>query len=397
MQRPLLNSYDFVVIGAGPAGLLAALRLASDAGNYSVALLDKRDPWREPVACAEGVHRQRLAELVPKVEEAWIREPVDGVIFISPNGTQLKFEKKGSGYIIDRALMHKNLAEECEVRGVHCNFRSRVLEVSPLENGLRRLQIENEHRIEIKAKVVIDASGPGAGFGKAEALVQGDYDVEPALFAMVEGLEYPTNYIQLFFGSNYAPGGYAWLFPRDDKVANIGLVVGRKFAKNVSARKCFQDFLKNVYPKGKVLLSHGGAIPCGQTLNLPLARNNLYKAGDAANMVHPISRAGILEAMTGGDLAARAALQTVSLLSETERQSHYENYRLQWMQKYGRHHYRVHRAKEAFTKIPDATFDKAAERLAKLPLQEVTMGKIVFATLWSTPSILWRLRSLFLP
>src|SRR5262245_2062424 len=118
MRDPLLPEYDFAIIGAGPAGLLAALNLAlANHGKrmpreYSIALLDKRDPWREPVSCAEAVSAEGLKAIVPKVEPAWIREPIDGVIFISPNGTKVTFKKPASGLLIDRALMHKNLAEE---------------------------------------------------------------------------------------------------------------------------------------------------------------------------------------------------------------------------------------------------------------------------------------------
>jgi len=370
--------------------------LARADGSRTIALIDKRDPWREPVPCAEAVHRERLEKLVPVVEPEWIRGPVDGAFFFSPDGTQVSLEQKGSGYLIDRSLMHRRLAIMNHELGVHCNFRVRVTSLSHLIDGKRTATYEVpglEGPQTVTARVVIDCSGPGAGFGAGEDITQGNFDVEPAVFALIKGPKYPVNFIQMFFGTNYAPGGYAWLFPRDAEVSNVGLVVGRDFAQEAPARQALKNFIDKTYPGSEILTFQGGAIPCGYP-ETPLAVDNLYKAGDAANMVHPISRAGILEAMTGGTLAARAALRTISLSDEAERRPIYEEYRKAWDVEFGKVHRMIARVKKAFMRIPDRDFDKAAHALAKLPRHKQTMPRIVFTTLWHSPRLLWHMRSM---
>ncbi len=400
MLDPLAPEYDFLVIGAGPAGLMASLTLAGESARrgkpYRVALTDKRDPWREPVACAEAVHRERLESLVSVVEPSWVRGPVDGAIFISPDGTPVQFGKKGTGFLIDRAVMHRRLAEQSRERGVHCNFRARVKEVSHLENGFRTVQYEGQNGPgTLRARVVIDCGGPGTGFAQDENIIQGNFDVEPAVFAPVKGPRFPVNYIQMFFGRNYAPGGYAWLFPRDEHVANVGLVVGRDYAHEAPARQALKTFLEKTYPGSEILSFQGGAIPCGYP-DAPLAVDNLYKAGDAANMVHPLSRAGILEAMTAGKYAALAGLETIHLEQEKDRAPHYRAYKENWDKAYGKAHRRIARIKKAFMEVSDQTFDRAAHALSRLPAHKQTLGRIVLTTLWQSPMLLWKMRSLFL-
>ena len=398
MAKTQINDfYDVAVCGAGPTGLTAALRLRGLLGDRaSVLLLDRRSPWREPVACAEAVHALTLRHLLGDVDPAWIRTVVDGVDFFSPDGTKVRFTRRGSGYILDRARFHRGLAERCAEAGADLCFEARVVSVSaPGADGRRRLELRlPEGPRTVEARYVVDATGPGRGPCSESGLATGSADLETAAFALATGVDHDPRYIQLHYGSRYAPGGYAWVFPRDGRVANVGVVVGREWTARRPSRDCLALFLKERCPEAELVSRGflGGPIPCGQE-RLPLGENGLFRAGDAAGMVNPLSRGGILEAMKGGTYVAEAL---ASLLSG--RESDFDRaakacFDAWWADK-GRGHEQLMRAKPAFGSIPDRVFDKAAHALARLPEEKCTLFRIFRETLFASPSLVWRMRSL---
>jgi flavin-dependent dehydrogenase len=155
----------------------------------------------------------------------------------------------------------------------------------------------------------------------------------------------------------------------------------------------FTQFIQRQFPHADVKTIKGGAIACGHSA-LPLAADNLFKVGDAANMVNPISRAGILEAMLGGKLAAEAALKIIETDSPTEKNVWYSAYKTGWDQVYGKNHLRIHKAKQGFSKVSDNTFSRAADRLSGIPQEKLSMGKIFLSTLAANPLVLWHMRGM---
>jgi digeranylgeranylglycerophospholipid reductase len=101
MNLPSRDSYDIVIIGAGPAGLSAGLHVVREKG-ISVLLIDKTEPWKNPVPCAEGVGKLGFEEAVP-VKKEWIRQEIRKARFHAPDNNTVAYVDNFGGYIIDRA------------------------------------------------------------------------------------------------------------------------------------------------------------------------------------------------------------------------------------------------------------------------------------------------------
>jgi geranylgeranyl reductase family protein len=396
MDFRLPQQADVAVCGAGPAGLLAAWRLAQS--GLSVALLDRRDPWREPVSCAEAVHAQGLLKWAGEIDPAWVRGTVNGVVFVSPNGTRVDYLQPNSGLILDRAEMHRGLAERAVAAGVQVHFRANVQSLESVGSSwVVRGLLDGVSDFSLTVRAVVDASGPGGKLTKGipglESLENGSFDLEPAVFTILEGIEFPGDMIELDFGSRLFPGGYGWVFPRSDKSANVGIVIGRDHLSKASPRKLLQQWISERWPNVSVGAFYGGAIACGQSPRA-LAAKGVFKAGDSASQVNPISRSGIVEAMKGGTLVAKAIAEWLKAPTPEQRKAIESNLLQDWNAVQGEVHDRLGRAKPAFGSIPDHVFDKAARRITNIPLVKRTLPRIFFTTLLGSPSLLWRMRSL---
>ena len=359
------QTYDLVVCGAGPAGLMTAYTFAKKAENAKkVLLLDKKEPWKEPIFCAEAVSADRLSKLWP-IDRSWVRGDISGIYFTSPKRYRAEFYSKNCGMILDRPKFHHSIADSCVNAGAECHFDTVVKAISHNADGTWNLNVQPKggEPETICAKAIVDATGPGSrltcGVECLEGIESGDTDLEPAIFAVAEGIEHSREHIELFFGSDF-PDGYGWIFPRDGKEVNIGFVLGKDADRSESLRKMLFDFIAKDYPQAKVKAVYGGMIACGQS-ERPMAKCGLFKALDA------------------GTEAERASVER-SVLGR-------------WMKALGKSHLQLQRAKKGFNSISDAQFDRAAKSLSKLPREKQTLFRIFFSVLCASPSLIWKMRS----
>lgn len=312
----MLIETDVLVIGAGPAGSSTAKHAALK--GVDVILIDKKSEIGAPKRCAEGVSKDGLKKLNIEPSSRWITKELSGVRLIAPNSTSVwlneeKVKLPEAGYILERKVFDKHMAMDAARAGAKIMIKT-------LAKGLRRegeslvVTVESMgDEFEIKAKIVVGADGPESRVGRWAGLktTLKPKNVEScAQFEMVNvNMEDPDS-IEFYFGS-VAPGGYAWIFPKGDGIANVGLGI-LTTETDKSAYQHLLEFVENnptTQNAQPVELNIGGD-PVGGMLK-DLVTDNFMLVGDAASQVNPLTGGGIIAAMEAGVYAGEVAAAAV--------------------------------------------------------------------------------------
>jgi len=345
---PLRRRYDVVVVGAGPGGSVAA-REAARLG-LAVLLLEKRQEIGSPVRCAEGIAHDMLVPFI-EPDPRWISAEVSKAqITVIENGaTATKSAEEGKGYILERRVFDRVLAEEAAKAGAQVMVKTAATGLL-LEDGVVRGVVARGPTgvMEIECAVVIGADGvesqvgPWAGLDTTLRL----RDTMACAQYLLAGIEIDPVCCYYYVGQEVAPGGYAWVFPKGEGKANVGLGVQADLATD-SALNYLNRFIESQphLARGSPVTLVVGGVPVAPPLPR-LVANGLMLVGDAARQVDPLTGGGIANAMLAGRLAAKVAAQAIAA-GDTSAQA-LAQYEQRWMAVRGRKMARNYRLKERF-------------------------------------------------
>jgi len=377
--------YDVVVVGAGPAGCVAAWHAAK--GGAKVLLLEKDRDIGSPVRCAEGVGDEGL-RLIVDPHPSWIQNRIEGVNLIAPNGTSVHVADPGFGYILNRKVFDHFLAEQAARAGADIRTKAYV-DGLILEDGfVRGVTVAHLGRsLKVRAKVVIGADGVESRVGRWAGLQTHLKlrDIETCVQVTLANIDIDPRYCDLYFSRKRAPGGYLWVFPKGDSVANVGLGISGEYARYRSPLRYLEDFLQWRFPKGAILSTAIGGVPVAAPLK-KMVTDGLMLVGDAAHQANPISGGGIVTGMIAGRIAGRVAAEAVQEGDYSEKRL--AKYQKEWDKEEGHKLRRLYRVKEAIYKLSDETLNRTAEALIKLPPEKRTLVAIFKAALFNQPRIL---------
>ena len=101
--------YDVIIVGAGPAGSMAAYSAAKE--NASVLLLEKDRDIGTPVRCAEAIGKDGIEKILDTpVNPRWIAAEIKKFQFVAPDGTIIHPQVPMTGYVLHRKLFDYDLA-----------------------------------------------------------------------------------------------------------------------------------------------------------------------------------------------------------------------------------------------------------------------------------------------
>lgn len=309
------NVPDAIVIGGGPVGSFAALNLAKLGARVTV--FEEHTDIGSPSHCAGHLSIQSLKKLgLYPLPEKIVENEFSGVNFYSPAGTEFSVHlARPVTCAVNRALFDKHLAEKADAAGAQYCLNSRVQSLL-IENGFVKgvsvAKCDNTEK-RVFAKIVVDAEGIASRILRQTGLSTLNRDrLVYAVEAEVENVKnVELDAVEVFLGKTYAPGFYAWLIPRLDGTAKVGLATKTGNPK---------DFLRRLMLRHPVASKQLGTAKITRTAFHPIAlggpiskaySNGFLAVGDAASQVKPTTGGGVIFGLTCARIAAEVANESM--------------------------------------------------------------------------------------
>jgi len=368
----LTNEFDAVVVGGGPCGSFSALTAAKL--GVKVAICEEHESIGIPTHCIghlnlNGLKRLGLHPLPKSVVENEFR----GVTFYSPSGREfsIRFDSPVT-CAVNRELFDKHLADLAIRAGVEYRLASRV-ESLVLEGSSVKGVVINRRGLKetLSSKIIIDAEGVSSVILKKAGLQSLDRStVVNAVHIEMDRVEdVEGDSVEVYLGEKYAPGFFAWIIPKLDGTAKIGLAT-----KAGNPKRHLHKFLHD-HPiaspkldKSKILNQSFHPIPLGGPIPKTY-HHGLLVVGDAASQVKPTTGGGVIFGLLCSKIAGEVAYEAIKTNDFSERFLSRYDYR--WRALIEFELASMRRLRKMLNGLSDERIDKLIELCARLEMDKI--------------------------
>lgn len=293
------NSYDVIIVGAGPSGSQCARTLAGSGAK--VLMLDKKKPgWHKP--CGGGVSVMALGTYeIPTslgFETAGVRIfDAVGDVSVGP----LPF------YDMRRNIFDEYLSSDAAARGIEVRLETTVHRLGRTGDG--GFEVETRDGT-FRAMYLVGADGVSSTV--RDRLFSEKFDATTAAIALEYWFEWNhgVRHLDFYVEPELLPLGYSYAFPKDAGTIAVG-IAGLEIER---PREVLEQLLELPRYKGLIgsnerVAAHGARIPYKPLTRLREGR--LVLVGDAAGLNTPIAFAGIPIALVSGRIAGTALAEAI--------------------------------------------------------------------------------------
>ncbi len=353
------------VIGAGPAGVMAAWKSAE---SQARTILIEREGSPGKKVCAEGVLSDVLTDAEVKPSPGFVSNEISGAFLYAPDETK-RVNVGGEGYILDKPAFLRVLAERAVKAGTIASYSTTVEDIER-QDGLIDIRGKRDGEpSSVKARIIIGCDGTGSILAR-RFFPRRNYQAITALqYSMTNCEVEDESKLEIYVGHEKAPAGYIWMFPKGKGEANVGIGV-----KGAGAKALLDRFIEKhprAFSSAGIERTLAAPVPVGGEVESYVA-DNMMLCGDAAGQVIPLTGAGIHTGLVAGKIAGEVA--AVSALSRNTSAENLQRYRDRFDRLWGQRISNSLKALDSFERFSDHELNIITGLLEGQDLVEMANG-----------------------
>jgi digeranylgeranylglycerophospholipid reductase len=317
----MAGTYDVIVVGAGPSGLMAARELGQSDVSYLV--IESKDQIGYPLRCGETTREETFTELLGHSAYPFIKNKINTVSFQIGNTRRLM---KKTFFMLDRPRFLQWLSVPVEN---HLRLNTKLESLSIKNGGLEAIT----NKGVVQAKLAVIASGTGYRLQRKLGLLKRDIELVPCIGGLFKNTTLDPETACFHYDEESFVA--TWFFPKGENVVNAG--AGQILKNRRTARHNLGDAFRKVAKKRGIPLEGELSFVGTYVTSGPLRRtyaDRLLFCGDAAGQVFAGIGEGIYFALKAGQIAGRTAVEAVK--HRRFDSDFLQTYQAGWQESFGR-------------------------------------------------------------
>ncbi len=369
--RKMAEKANIIVVGGGPCGSFSAFsasRLGAD-----VLVCEEHKDIGLPKHCAGHLNLRGLEKLGLRLPRDVIENEIRGAVFHSPSSKEFIIRRTSPvTCVVNRELFDRYLSDLAIKHGARYSLESRVKSVIFNSNSVTGVVIEKgREKKSLASSVVIDAEGCSSTLLKKAGMqtLDGSMLVK-AIQAEVDKVEeVDLDMVEVYLGRKYAPGFFAWIIPKRDSSAKVGLAT-----RTGNPQKYLHRFMKH-HPVASQKLRKSNItslslhpIPLGGSIP-KTSSGGLLVVGDAASQVKPTTGGGVIVGLSCSKIAGEIAYE--ALMRKDFSANFLSRYPFLWRKMMGFDLAVMRQTRKLLNRLSDNKMDKIVDLCTKLGVNNI--------------------------